>query len=93
MISPGYAYERAPDQSTFLNRKKSKELFRDIFRYGKTRRKAANGSSTSRRCSWTSLPAMNAITCTPWGKPTRNVFGWQRPCYCSAKATRRRSPS
>ena len=19
--------------------------------------------------------------CTPWGNPTRNVFGWQRPCY------------
>jgi hypothetical protein len=19
--------------------------------------------------------------CTPWGMPTRNIFGWQKPCY------------
>ncbi len=21
------------------------------------------------------------LDCTPWGNPTYNVFGWQRPCY------------
>ena len=20
-------------------------------------------------------------TCTPWGMPTYNIFGWQKPCY------------
>jgi hopanoid biosynthesis associated radical SAM protein HpnH len=64
MISPGYAYERAPDQQHFLNRQKSKQLFRDIFSRGKGR-------------GW----KFNQYLCTPWGKPTRNVFGWQRPCY------------
>ena len=78
MISPGYAYERAPDQAHFLNRQKTKELFRDIFRL---RAGQEAGSSTSRRCSWTSWPATRRYHCTPWGKPTRNVFGWQRPCY------------
>ena len=29
-VSPGYAYERAPDQGHFLNRGKTKELFRAI---------------------------------------------------------------
>src|SRR5919106_1019723 len=30
-ISPGYAYERAPDQQHFLARRKTKELFRKVF--------------------------------------------------------------
>src|ERR1700686_3292982 len=34
-ISPDYAYERAPDQNHFLNRRKTKELFRDVFARGK----------------------------------------------------------
>src|ERR1700677_2613445 len=34
-ISPGYAYERAPDQEHFLNRRKTKELFRKVFALGK----------------------------------------------------------
>ncbi len=33
-VSPGYAYERAPDQQHFLNRAKTKQLFRDIFKRG-----------------------------------------------------------
>ena len=33
-ISPGYAYERAPDQDHFLNRRKTKELFRNDVRDG-----------------------------------------------------------
>ena len=76
-ISPGYAYERAPDQEHFLNRRKTKELFRDIFARGKGK-------------SWTFvhsglfldfLAGNQTYHCTPWGMPTRNIFGWQKPCY------------
>jgi hopanoid biosynthesis associated radical SAM protein HpnH len=77
MISPGYAYERAPDQAHFLNRKKSKELFRDIFRLGKGKGWKFNQSSLFLDF----LAGNQRYMCTPWGKPTRNVFGWQRPCY------------
>ncbi len=77
MISPGYAYERAPDQEHFLNRRKSKELFRDIFRRGKGRGWRFNQSSLFLDF----LAGNQRYRCTPWGKPTRNVFGWQRPCY------------
>jgi hopanoid biosynthesis associated radical SAM protein HpnH len=77
MISPGYAYERAPDQAHFLNRHKSKELFRDIFRRGKGRKWKFNQSALFLDF----LAGNQKYLCTPWGKPTRNVFGWQRPCY------------
>jgi hopanoid biosynthesis associated radical SAM protein HpnH len=77
MISPGYAYERAPDQAHFLNRQKTKELFRGIFRYGKGRKWKFNQSALFLDF----LAGNQTFHCTPWGKPTRNVFGWQRPCY------------
>jgi hopanoid biosynthesis associated radical SAM protein HpnH len=77
MISPGYAYERAPDQAHFLNRQKSKQLFRDIFKRGKGRGWKFNQSSLFLDF----LAGNQKYVCTPWGKPTRNVFGWQRPCY------------
>ncbi len=77
MISPGYAYERAPDQAHFLNRGKTKDLFRDIFKRGKGRGWKFNQSSLFLDF----LAGNQNYTCTPWGKPTRNVFGWQRPCY------------
>ena len=76
-ISPGYAYERAPDQEHFLNRRKTKELFRSIFAKGKGK-------------SWPFvhsglfldfLAGNQTYHCTPWGMPTRNIFGWQKPCY------------
>ncbi|GAN76517.1 adenosyl-hopene transferase HpnH [Acidisphaera rubrifaciens] len=77
MISPGYAYERAPDQQHFLNRRKSKELFREIFRRGQGRGWKFNQSALFLDF----LAGNQRYLCTPWGKPTRNVFGWQRPCY------------
>lgn len=77
MISPGYAYERAPDQAHFLNRRKAKELFRDIFRLGRGRGWRFNQSALFLDF----LAGNQRYLCTPWGKPTRNVFGWQRPCY------------
>ena len=73
-LSPGYAYERAPDQQHFLNRAKTKQLFR-----------RARG-----RHEWPLfqsglfldfLAGNQTYHCTPWGNPTRTVFGWQRPCY------------
>jgi len=27
------------------------------------------------------LAGNQTYECTPWGLPTRNIFGWQRPCY------------
>ncbi len=77
MISPGYAYERAPDQQHFLNRQKSKELFRGIFARGKGKKWKFNQSSLFLDF----LAGNQTYHCTPWGKTTRNVFGWQRPCY------------
>ena len=77
MISPGYAYERAPDQAHFLNRRKAKELFREIFRLGRGRGWRFNQSGLFLDF----LAGNQRYLCTPWGKPTRNVFGWQRPCY------------
>jgi hopanoid biosynthesis associated radical SAM protein HpnH len=76
-ISPGYSYERAPRQDVFLRRKESKQLFRDIFRLGRGRKWRFNQSSLYLDFLAGNQPYM----CTPWGNPTRNIFGWQKPCY------------
>ena len=76
-ISPGYAYERAPDQEHFLNRRKTKELFRDVFARGKGK----NWNLTHSSMFLDFLAGNQEFHCTPWGMPTRNVFGWQKPCY------------
>jgi hopanoid biosynthesis associated radical SAM protein HpnH len=82
-VSPGYAYERAPDQEHFLNRRKTKELFRAIFRRGQGRQRAWQLSHSSLYLDF--LAGNQQYRCTPWGNPTRNVFGWQRPCYLLAE--------
>ena len=76
-ISPGYAYERAPDQAHFLNRRKTKELFRQIFALGSG--KKWNFMHSTLFLDF--LAGNREYHCTPWGMPTRNVFGWQKPCY------------
>ena len=76
-ISPGYAYERAPDQEHFLSRQKTKQLFRDIFARGKGRKWPISHSTLFLDF----LAGNQTYKCTPWGMPTRNIFGWQRPCY------------
>jgi hopanoid biosynthesis associated radical SAM protein HpnH len=76
-ISPGYAYERAPDQQHFLNREKTKNLFRDIFRRDKARKWRFSQSSLFLDF----LAGNQTYHCTPWSNPTRNIFGWQKPCY------------
>ncbi|CCB66979.1 MULTISPECIES: adenosyl-hopene transferase HpnH [unclassified Hyphomicrobium] len=77
-ISPGYAYERAPDQQHFLNRTKTKQLFRDIFKLGKGGRAWPFFQSA---LFLDFLAGNQTYNCTPWGNPTRTVFGWQKPCY------------
>lgn len=82
-VSPGYAYERAPDQGHFLNRQTTKELFRNTLRLGKDRVRAG---MEKWRFSVSPLyidflAGNQQYHCEPWGLPTRNVFGWQRPCY------------
>jgi hopanoid biosynthesis associated radical SAM protein HpnH len=77
-VSPGYAYERAPDQAHFLTRTRTKQLFRDILRRGRGGR-AWSFSQSSLFLDF--LAGNEEYRCTPWGNPTRNVFGWQRPCY------------
>ena len=76
MISPGYPYEKAPDQEHFLARNQTKQLFREILEDPPSR--------------WTFnhsalfldfLKGEIEYDCTPWGNPTYTVFGWQRPCY------------
>ncbi|MDP6883419.1 MAG: adenosyl-hopene transferase HpnH [Rhodospirillales bacterium] len=76
-VSPGYAYERAPDQDHFLGRRKTKQLFRDVFRLGKGRKWRFSQSTLFMDF----LAGNQEYRCTPWGNPTRNIFGWQRPCY------------
>ncbi|MSP45596.1 MAG: adenosyl-hopene transferase HpnH [Xanthobacteraceae bacterium] len=77
-VSPGYAYERAPDQQHFLNREKTKTLFRDIFRRGNG---GKNWSFSQSGLFLDFLAGNQTYHCTPWGNPTRTVFGWQKPCY------------
>ena len=76
-IAPGFTYERAPSQEVFLGRRAAKQLFRDIFRLGKGRKWRFNHSSLYLDF----LAGNQRYQCTPWGNPTRNVFGWQKPCY------------
>jgi hopanoid biosynthesis associated radical SAM protein HpnH len=77
-VSPGYAYERAPDQEHFLNRTRTKELFRGILSRG---RGGKAWSFTQSALFLDFLAGNQTYHCTPWGNPTRTVFGWQRPCY------------
>ena len=78
-VSPGYAYERAPDQKHFLNRKKTKELFRGIFSRALPSKKKWEFNQSSLFLDF--LAGNQTYHCTPWGNPTRTYFGWQRPCY------------
>jgi len=77
-ISPGYAYERAPDQEHFLNRERTRKLFRDVLSRGEGGRK---WSFTQSGLFLDFLAGNQTYECTPWSMPARTVFGWQRPCY------------
>lgn len=76
-VAPGFSYERAPRQDAFLGRRTAMRLFREVFRLGRGRGWRFNHSSLYLDF----LAGNRGYQCTPWGNPTRNVFGWQRPCY------------
>ena len=76
-VAPGFSYERAPRQDAFLGRHTAMRLFREVFRIGRGRGWRFNHSSLYLDF----LAGNRGYQCTPWGNPTRNVFGWQRPCY------------
>ncbi|MDD3759616.1 MAG: adenosyl-hopene transferase HpnH [Acidithiobacillus sp.] len=78
-ISPGFNYERAPQQEVFIKRQASRQLFRDIFRIGKERKAKWKFNQSSLFLDF--LAGNQTYQCTPWGNPTRNIFGWQKPCY------------
>jgi hopanoid biosynthesis associated radical SAM protein HpnH len=76
MLSPGYSYDKAPDQKHFLGRVRTRRLFRAIL--------------ANRKPSWVFnqsplflefLMGKRDYPCTAWGMPTFNLFGWQKPCY------------
>lgn len=76
MLSPGYSYDKAPDQQHFLGRAKTRRLFSTIL----------SNRSTKWRFNQSPLfleflMGRQTYACTPWGMPTYNIFGWQKPCY------------
>lgn len=77
-ISPGYAYERASDQSHFLNRQRTRDFFRDVFSRGQG---GKAWTFTNSPLFLDFLAGNQTYECTPWSMPLRTVFGWQKPCY------------
>jgi hopanoid biosynthesis associated radical SAM protein HpnH len=80
MISPGYAYEKAPDQVHFLSTRSSQEIFAEAFGDGRRKKWRLNHSPLFLDF----LEGKADFQCTPWGIPSYSVFGWQRPCYLMA---------
>ena len=76
MISPGYSYQKAPDQQHFLRRNRTRELFSKILSH---RKRGWRFNQSPLFLEF--LMGKRDYQCTPWGNPTYNVFGWQRPCY------------
>ena len=77
-VSPGYAYERAPDQEHFLNRERTKNMFREILKRG---RGGKAWDFTNSTLFMDFLAGNQTYECTPWSMPLYTVFGWQKPCY------------
>jgi hopanoid biosynthesis associated radical SAM protein HpnH len=80
MISPAYAYEKAPDQAHFLGPDQTRALFRQAFADGRRKRWRLNHSPLFLDF----LEGKVDFPCTAWGIPSYSVFGWQRPCYLLA---------
>jgi hopanoid biosynthesis associated radical SAM protein HpnH len=76
MISPGYSYAKAPDQDHFLRRQQTQRLFQELLDRPK-KRWQFNQSPLFLEF----LKGNIELECTPWGNPTYNLFGWQKPCY------------
>ena len=79
MVSPGYAYDKAPDQTGFLKRKNTHELFEMILSNRKDGRRRWRFNQSALFLEF--LMGKRDFECTPWGNPTYNIFGWQKPCY------------
>lgn len=77
MISPAFAYEKAPDQDHYLPVDQTRQLFREAFADGRRKRWRLNHSPLFLDF----LEGKVDFACTPWGIPSYSVFGWQRPCY------------
>jgi hopanoid biosynthesis associated radical SAM protein HpnH len=80
-VSPGFNYERAPRQDVFLKRSAGKNLFRAVFKLGRKRSGDKKWRFNQSSLFLDFLAGNQSYQCTPWGNPTRNVFGWQKPCY------------
>jgi hopanoid biosynthesis associated radical SAM protein HpnH len=76
MLSPGYSYDKAPDQQHFLGRRKTRDLFNRIL---SNRKKGWRFNQSPMFLEF--LMGKRHYSCTPWGMPTYNIFGWQKPCY------------
>jgi hopanoid biosynthesis associated radical SAM protein HpnH len=76
MLSPGYSYDKAPDQKHFLGKARTKRLFRAIL---SNRKKSWQFNQSTLFLEY--LMGKREYKCTPWGMPTYNIFGWQKPCY------------
>ena len=76
-ISPGYAYEKAPDQEHWLGVEETRELFRKAFADGRRRRWRLNHSPLFLDF----LEGKRDFACTAWAIPSYSLKGWQRPCY------------
>ncbi len=76
MLSPGYSYDKAPDQKHFLGRARTRRLFRAILA---NRNKSWKFNQSPLFLEF--LMGKRNYACTPWGMPTYNIFGWQKPCY------------
>jgi hopanoid biosynthesis associated radical SAM protein HpnH len=76
MLSPGYSYDKAPDQKHFLGKARTKRLFRAILA---NRKKSWQFNQSPLFLEF--LMGERHYACTPWGMPTYNIFGWQKPCY------------
>ena len=77
MISPAYAYEKAPDQEHFLGVTETRELFRKAFSGGNRQRWRLNHSPLFLDF----LEGKADFGCTAWGIPSYSLLGWQKPCY------------
>lgn len=75
-ISPGYSYQKAPDQQHFLKRTRTMELFAKVLA-----RPKSGWRFNQSPLFLDFLMGQREYQCTPWGNPTYNVFGWQKPCY------------
>ena len=76
MVSPGYSYDKAPDQKHFMGRARTRRLFRAML---SNRKKTWRFNQSPLFLEY--LMGKRHYQCTPWGMPTYNIFGWQKPCY------------